>query len=53
MIFFPYDQVTVNDCVSDTLGKVKSGTNFSLQTIHKDDLNKVIFSHLNIISVQN
>ena len=34
--FFPYDLVTVNDYLSDTLEKVKSGTNSSLQTMGKD-----------------
>ena len=43
MIFFPYDLVTVNDCLSDTLEKAKSGTYSSLQTIRKDNLNKLIF----------
>ena len=36
-----------------TLKKAKSGTNSSLQTICKDNLNKLIFPHLNINSVQN
>ena len=43
MIFFPYDLVTVNDCLSDTLEKAKSGTYSSLQTIRKDNLSKLIF----------
>ena len=51
--FFPYDLVTVNDCLSDTLEKAKSGTNSSLQTIRKDNLNKLIFAHLNINSIRN
>ena len=33
--------------------KTKSGTNSSLQTISKDDLNKLIFVHLNINSIRN
>ena len=33
--------------------KTKSGTNSSLQTIRKDDLNKLIFVHLNINSIRN
>ena len=53
MIFFPYDLVTVNDCSSDTLEKAKSGTNSTLQTIHKDDLSKPIFAHLDINSIRN
>lgn len=35
------------------LEKSKSGTNSSLQTILKDNINKLIFEHLNINSVQN
>ena len=50
---FPYDLVTVNDCLSDTLDKTKSGTNSSLQTLRKDNLNKPIFAHLNINSIRN
>ena len=53
MIFFPYDFVTVDECLSDTLEKAKSGTNSSLQTIRKDNLNKLIFAHLNINSIRN
>ena len=53
LIFFPYDLVTVNDCLSDTLEKAKSGTHSSLQTIRKDNLNKLIFAHLNINSIRN
>ena len=45
--------VTVNECLSDTLEKAKSGTNSSLQTIRKNNLNKLIFAHLNVNSVQN
>ena len=45
--------VTVNECLSDTLEKAKSGTNSSLQTIRKDNLNKLIFAHLNINSIRN
>ena len=48
--FFPYDLVTVHECFSDALEKAKSGKNPSLQTIHKDDLNELIFAHLNINS---
>ena len=48
LIFFPYDLVTVNDCLSYTLEKAKSGTNSSLKNIHKDNLNKLIFADLNI-----
>ena len=51
--FFPYDLVTVNDCLSDTLEKAKSRTNSSLQTIRKNNLNKLIFAHLNINSIGN
>ena len=51
--FFLYDLVAVNDCLSDTLGKAKSGANSSLQTIHKDNLNKLTFTHLNINSIRN
>ena len=53
LIFFPYDLVTVNDCLSDTLEKAKSSTNSSLQTICKGNLNKIIFAHLNINSIRN
>ena len=53
MIFFPYDFVTVNDCSSDTLEKAKSGKNSTLQTIHKNDLSKPIFAHLDINSIRN
>ena len=49
----PYDFVTANDCLSDTLEKAISGTNSSLQTIRKDNLNKIIFAHLNINSIRN
>ena len=35
------------------LEKSKSGTNSSLQTIRKDNLNKLIFAHLNINSIRN
>ena len=51
--FIPYDLVTVNDCLSDTLEKAKSGTNSSLQTIRKDNLNKLIFAYLDINSIWN
>ena len=51
--FFPYDLVTVNVGLSDTLEKAKSGTNSSLQTLRKDNLNKLISAHLNINSVRN
>ena len=40
--------VTVNECLSDTLEKAKSGTNSSLQTIRMDNLNKLISAYLNI-----
>ena len=53
LIFFPYDLVTVNDCLSDTLEKAKSGTNSSLQTTRKDNLNKLTCAHLNINSIRN
>ena len=53
MIFFPYVLVTVNDCLSNTLEKTKSGTNSSLQTIRQHNLNKLIFAHLNINSIRN
>ena len=36
-----------------TLEKAKSDTNFSLQTMRKDNLNKLIFPHLNINSIRN
>ena len=52
LIFFFY-LVTVNDCLSDTLEQVKSGTNSGLQTIRMDNLNKPIFAHLNINSIRN
>ena len=51
--FFPYDLVTVNDYLSDTLEKGKSGTNSSLQNIRKDNLTKLIFAHMNINSIRN
>ena len=51
--FIPYDLVTVNDCLSDTLEKAKSGTHSSLQTIRKDNLNKLIFANLNVNSIRN
>ena len=51
--FFPYDLVTVNECLSNTLEKAKSGTNSSLQTMRMDNLNKLVFAHLNINSIQN
>ena len=53
MIFFPYGLVTVNDCLSDTLKKAKSAANSSLQNIRKDNLNKLIFAHLDINSIRN
>ena len=49
----PYDLVTIDDCLSDTLEKAKFGTNSCLQTIRNDNLNKLIFAHLNINSVRN
>ena len=49
--FFPYGLVTVNECLSNTLKKSKSGTNSGQQTIRKDNLNKLIFAHLNINSI--
>ena len=51
--FFPYDLVTVDECFSNALEKAKSGKNPSLQTIRKDDLNKLSFAHLNINSNWN
>ena len=53
MIFFPCDLVTFNDCLSDALEKAKSGTNSSLQTILENNLNKLIYAHLNINSIRN
>ena len=53
MIFFPYDSVTVNECLSDNLEKAESSTNSSLQTIRKDNLKKLIFAHVNINSIRN
>ena len=49
----PYDLVTFNECLSNTLEKAKYGTNSSLQTIRKDNLSKLIFAHLNINSIRN
>ena len=40
--FIPYDLATVNDCLSDTLEKAKSGANSSLQTTCEDNLSKLI-----------
>ena len=51
--FFLYHLVTVNDCLSDTLEKAKSGTNSSLQNIRKDKINKLIFAHLNLNPIWN
>ena len=51
--FLPYDLVTVNDGLSDTLEKAKSGTNSSLQIIRKNNLNKLISAHLKISSIRN
>ena len=51
--FFPYDLVTANEYLSNTLEKSKSGTNSSLQTIRMGNLNKLVFAHLNINSIQN
>lgn len=48
--FFPYDLVTVNDCRYDTLDTANSDVNFSLQTLRKNDLTKLIFASLNIIN---
>ena len=53
MIFFSYDLVTVNDCLPEALEKAKSGTNSSLKTTRKDNLNKLLFAHLNISSIRN
>ena len=53
LIFFPYDLVTVNDSISDTLEKAKSGTNSRLQNIRYDNLNTLIFAHLYINSIPN
>ena len=53
MIFFPYELVTVNECLSNALEKAKSDVNSSLQAIRKDNLNKLIFTHLNINSIRN
>ena len=53
LIIFPYNLVTINECLADTLEIAKSGTNSSLQTIHKDNLNKLNFAHLNINSIWN
>ena len=53
IFFFPYDLVIINECLSNTLEKAKSGTNASLQTIRKDNLSKLIFVHLNIKSIRN
>ena len=53
MIFFPYALVTDNDCLSDSLEKAKSDTNSTLQTIRKNNLNKLTFPHLNINPIRN
>ena len=53
LIFFPYDLVLVNNCLSDTLKKTKSGANSRLQTIPKNNLSKLIFARLTINSVRN
>ena len=52
-LFFPYDLLTVNECLSNTLEKAKSGTNSSQQTMRKDNLNEQIFAHHNINSMRN
>ena len=49
----PYDLVTVNDCLFDILEKAKSGTHSIPQILRKDNLNKLIFAHLNINTIQN
>ena len=51
--FFPYDLVAVNECLSNTFEKAKFVTNSTLQTLCKDNFNKVIFASLNINSVRN
>ena len=51
--FFPYDLVNVSDCLSDTVEKANSDVNFSLQTLCKDNLTKLIFAHANINSIRN
>ena len=51
-LFF-YDLIIVNDSLSDTLEKAKSGASSILQTARKDGLNKQIFAHLNFNSVRN
>ena len=53
IFFFHYDLLTVNDCLTDSLENTKCGANSSLQTISKDYLNKLIFAHMRINSVQN
>ena len=52
-LFFSMNLVTVNDCLSDTLEKGKSGINSRQQTIRQDNFNKLIFAHLNINSIWN
>ena len=49
--FFPYGLVTVNDCLSSTLKKAKSGRNSSLENIRTISI--LIFVHLNINSIRN
>ena len=51
--FIPYDLVTVNACLSDTLEKAKSDAYSSLQTTGKDNLNKLIFANLKINSISS
>ena len=52
MDVFQYGLVTDNDCLFDTFEKAKTDTNSTLQTIRKNNLNKLTFLHLNINSIQ-
>ena len=52
LIFFPYDLVTVNDCLSDTLKKQNLVRILGCE-LYVRILNKLIFARLNINSIWN
>lgn len=49
---FPYDSVVDDESLSDTLGDADSDVKSIWNIFHKNNMDKVIFAHLKINSIQ-
>ena len=47
------DLVALGKCISNTLNDTESNARSQLDNLHRDNLNKIIFAHLNIKSIRN